>query len=290
MALLVASVAWAAPPAPPASASAALKTQGDAAMERSDYAAAAVLYARAFAVAPERDPVLLFNLGRAQQLAGDPAAALRSIEQFAAAASPEVLARAKAPALLEQLRAKTVTLEVACDVPGARVVLDGKELGTTPLPKPTYANVGPGHLAVTADGFAPYAADIPLAAGASALARVHLVYAQSLRLDATPAGAAVVVDGHAEGTLPAVVAVAPGRHVVVVTSPGYSEARTELYVKAGEQLGWTTTLEQPKSIVQRWWFWTAIGAVAAGATVSVALVSTSHGPRAGLLGPVVTAP
>jgi hypothetical protein len=291
-AAFAAAPAAAAPPTSRALDPAVLKRSGDQAMESGDYAKAASFYADAY----ERthDPVLLFNLGRARQFEGDFAAALRAIERFQKEAPEDVRSRVpKLAALVEQLRAKTALLSLTCDVAGARVAIDGREAGQTPLADPTYANLGPGHVTITADGYAPFAMDVRLDPGQVTKATAQLELAQSLRVEATPAGSAVAIDGAPRGIAPVLVGLAPGKHRVEVAHAGFTPTHAELELKAGQPLAWSTTLAAESApLVGRWWFWTAVGVAVAGATAGVAVAATSHGgPHAGSLAPgVVLAP
>jgi tetratricopeptide (TPR) repeat protein len=86
----------------------------------------------------------LYSLGLCQQKLGDYAAGVRSLEQYlleaGADAPPEL--RTQAEQLISQMRAEMGRLEIAVNVDGADVLVDGTRAGVSPLVSPV--DVGPG--------------------------------------------------------------------------------------------------------------------------------------------------
>ncbi len=93
-----------------------------------------------------------------------------------------------------------------------------------------------------------------------------------LRADPSALGAIVRLDGKAIGTIPLSKEVSPGVHTVEAIREGYAPWSTTVTVAAGSQLE-VPVLMQPLGVAaptrtpiyKRWWFWTILGAVAAGA-------------------------
>src|SRR5258706_3080976 len=141
-----------APPATTDARAADLKQRGDAAMDSLRYGEAVDAYARAYALT--KDPALLYNRGRALQALGDFPAALEALEGFDASANAELRARVpKLGELLTEVRARVASLALTCNVPGARVLLRDKVVGTTPFRGPLRFTAGPANLEVIAEGY-----------------------------------------------------------------------------------------------------------------------------------------
>lgn len=161
--LTAASAAWAAPKDDPRVT--ALKAQADAAMDAHHYDDAIAAYTQAYEIAA--DPALLYNRGRAHEARGEYPQALDDVEKFAEQAPPAL--RARVPALgelLAELRGRVATLELRCNVSGARVLVGGKEVGTTPLASVRLA-AGKTVLEIVAPDQLPYKRDVELKGGAT---------------------------------------------------------------------------------------------------------------------------
>ena len=98
------------------------------------YKEAIELFEQANRLAPHPD--LMFNIGQAYEKMGDVANALRAYKEYlrlAPAASDRATVEASIKNLEGRLQARGVQqVRVASTPPGAKVVVDGKELGTTP--------------------------------------------------------------------------------------------------------------------------------------------------------------
>jgi tetratricopeptide (TPR) repeat protein len=186
--VLVAQGAQGAPPGRRDATSAeGLREEADrlALAERSEEAVAK--YDESYALAP--NPIVLYNRGRALESLHRYPEALASLERFAIEA-PLAL-RAKVPRLGEliaDVRAHTTRLELLCNVAGARITLDGKELGTTPL-LPVVVGAGTGRLTVRAEGYVTAERDVRLAGAGDARESFTLVAVASAAMPApkTPA-------------------------------------------------------------------------------------------------------
>lgn len=276
--VLTAGVAFGAPPAapPPAPAgptpearAAEIKAKADAAMDAHHYDEAIAGYTEAYAVFP--DPALLYNRSRAHEARAEYPDAFADLEAFANAASPEL--RSKVPRLTDlllDLRQRVATFELACNVAGARVLVAGKEVGTTPL-KPLKLNAGKVTVEILAEDQFPYKKELELKGGGStALDAVLVAKATNgiLAIRSTPSGAYVTVDGTAfgraptEGTLPA------GTHQLMLHADGFEDTPTQAVVAAGARRELDVALHK-KTILASPWFWTVVGVVVVGTAVGI---------------------
>lgn len=256
-----------------------LKQQGDSAMGDLRYADALTAYTQSYELV--NDPALLYNRARALQALERFPEALEQIEAFDAQASAKLKARVPALAeLIAELRTKVSTLRVDCKIAGARVLLRGKVVGTTPLPGPLRVNAGGAEIEVEADGYTPFRRRVDLPGGGELSVAAKLVPKTNmgvLVVESPVAGARVTIDGKPVGAVPAEASLRAGTHTLVVDRDGYDEARTTAVVAAGERKQVTIRLERTKPIVARWWFWTGVGVVVAG---GVALIVASQIERA----------
>ncbi|HEX2874767.1 MAG TPA: PEGA domain-containing protein [Polyangiaceae bacterium] len=270
-----------------------LKIQGDTALGEGRFEAALEAYQRAFAI--EKSATLHYNRGRALQGLGRNAEALDALEAFEAEAPPEL--RAKVPRLAELLatvRASVAVLRLECAVSGATVKLDSRILGVTPLARPVRVDVGNHLLTVEADGYVPFSRRLSSSAGTLDEVRVKLLRPSDsarLRVRSGVAGARVFLDGEAVGQVPAELGVRAGRRLVRVEHPDYLTTSVPVTLAAGEARTVDVALESRPGLLQKWWFWAGIGAVAAGATLSVVALTTERAPSSGSIPPgMVSAP
>jgi hypothetical protein len=106
---------------------------------------------------------------------------------------------------------------------GARVVVDGVERGTSPLPRPLRLTAGTHGLSLVRDGFLPLEVRVDVPGGKRTVVSgklVPLTRAGRLRVverDGRTLG--VVIDGTAVGSTPWEGALAPGAHTVLLRGP-----------------------------------------------------------------------
>lgn len=127
---------------------------------------------------------------------------------------------------------------------GARVTLDGRDVGTTPLT--TELDAGSYALNLTAAGFRPWESTIQVQANKpQKIGPVVLGLPDgTVVIHSAPAGADVAIAGSYRGRTPLTVALAPGiEHEVLVTRAGYEPARRVVPVKAGERAGVDVSLK-----------------------------------------------
>ena len=267
------------------------KRRGDDALVSGRTADALAAYEEAYAIRP--DTAVVYNIGRAHQALGDFPAALESLEKFESTAPPDVRARVPGlPTLLADVRKHVSMIAVSSDVAGATVRLDARVLGTTPLPAPVRVNAGaPATLLVEKEGFFPFQRVVTLRGGAVMTFDAKLtskLSAAIVTVRSPTAGALVSVDGKPEGTVPSEIVMTPGSHQLELTLRGYRPTRSSLAVAAGERTTVDLTLAAESSLATKWWFWTGVVLVAAGATVTVIALTTERDPDTGNVGNVKT--
>lgn len=266
---------------------AAWKQRGDEAMDAGRAAEALDAYRRAAAIAPS--PSLDYNLGRALLATGDFVAALDAFEHYDATAPADLKAKThRLTEVMAEIRGKIVTVEVTGDA-GARLLVDGKPQCTLPC-APFRHNPGAIDLRVEAEDREPFVARRELAAGSTVQIPVVLARAPieaKLTVVVRPSGARVVVDGVAMGQAPTTLALPPGSHEVEVDAPSYEPRRLSLVLARAESRRVDLDLApERRAITSRWWFWTGVGVVVAGAAVAVVALTTERSPSEGSLGTV----
>jgi hypothetical protein len=100
----------------------------------------------------------------------------------------------------------------------------------------------------------------------------------TLHVSSNRSAATVTVDGVDVGTTPVELRRPAGVHRVVVRQKGYAPYRTELALEAGQELELRAELAEDRSIVRRWWFWTALGGALTGAGIAT-YFALSDAPR-----------
>jgi hypothetical protein len=123
-----------------------------------------------------------------------------------------------------RLRGLVAFVEVSSTVRGAKVVIDGRTRGVTPLTKPIRVKLGSHSLRVFKEGAAPFDVSFEIAAGEHKTVTAELaVLEKSGRLqvrESSGARAEVVVDGVALGHTPFEGRVATGKHSVLLRGKG----------------------------------------------------------------------
>jgi len=154
--------------------------------------------------------------------------------------------------VLEPEAAATGTLMVTSNAPGARVSVDGKEMGVAPVLAPKLAP-GAHRVEVAADGYHPDSVTVRVQGGVALKVVVALEpteaalasKAGTMQVITEPAGAEVLVDGMSQGPAPVkVVGLASGVHLAEAREEGYQDAEARAEVKAGEVVTVKLTLKE----------------------------------------------
>lgn len=286
-ALLAPSFVQAAPPAPNQGDATSLKAIGDRAMDEARPADALAAYEKSYAQKP--DPALLYNQARAHLALTNHPEALRFLERFQAEAPPSL--QAKLPGLeklVHEVRGKVHRLSLVVNVPGAQIRLRDATLGTAPLAGPVAVNAGEALLEVRASRYETEQRKLTLAGNAESSIDVKLERADTrgtVYLRSPQPGVRVSVQGAPRGSLPYELSVEQGTYAIRLQKDGFEPLDTSIVVVAGERRERTLSLAKHPAIYTRWWFWTGIGVVAAGAAVTAVLLTTERSPDSGSIAP-----
>lgn len=264
------------------------KRRGDEAMVALRYQDALESYQKAYEAT--KNPALLYNMGRAYEGLAEFPRALDALEEFSDKAPPDLRARVpKLEELIRDVRNRVATLVLSSSVEGAEIRLGEKVLGKTRAGQTVLrVNAGRQKLVVSREGYFPFEKDLTLAGGMVETVEAALAsrtQSAVLRITSPIDGARVAVNGGAIGTVPVETFVLAGTHKVALTRDGYEPAETSVVIGAGEKKDVSVPMAQKASVLTRWWFWTAIGVVAVGATTTIVLLSTERDPDTGTIPP-----
>ncbi len=262
-----------------------IKARGDAAMVSARPADALKEYEAAYALKP--DAALVYNKARALQALERYPEALKAMEQFSREASPELKARVnKLSDLIAEIRNKSSSLQLGCNVPGAEVMVAGKIIGKTPLPTKVDMNAGNYEIIVRHPDHHEYKKQVELPAAGVATVDVVLSLKATtglLQVTSPVVGAAVSIDNEPRGTLPFEDYLPFGTHSVDVTAEGYVTAQNSVVIGTDTRTVNVELSPVPK-IYQRWYFWAGIAAVVAGGVTAGIAATTEKAPTKGSLG------
>lgn len=207
------------------------------------------------AYAKKRTATLAYELGDAYRAEKRP---VRAIEMyFTALAGPReevALFKYNAEKAIRDLLPEVVTLEIVTTVEGASLSVDGQSLGPPRADRPVYLMPGEHTVLVEAPGRIAYKETISPVAGARVVIEPRLE---------TPG------EAKKEYRAPAPVVSAWGAAPARISAEDMKANLTPL----GE--------EEPPRFYQRWWFWTALGVVAAAGGVAWALYPYEKDPYCG---------
>lgn len=134
---------------------------------------------------------------------------------------------------------------------GARIVIDGEQVATTPV-QDLPVEAGEHSLALLADRYLPLEQPL-LVTGRNQRQQLQLELAPAwaeVSVDSEPQGAAILVDGEAAGTTPAVVEILQGERQLILQLATFADWQQELAIEAGQpqDLG-TITLESAAGLL-----------------------------------------
>lgn len=140
-----------------------LKKEGDKLVHDSKYREALEKYDASFALVA--NPAIQYNRARALQALGDFPGALDAFEKFDKTAPAALKSRVPhLDKMIADVAAHVATVAVRCEVPGAKVTLRGKEIGTTPM-QSYRTTPGDATITVEAPGYVTFTEDTSLAEG-----------------------------------------------------------------------------------------------------------------------------
>jgi hypothetical protein len=247
--------------------------QGVALFNEGDFNGALAEFEGAYRLEPL--PSILYNVALTEKALFRYTDSITHFERYLAEArAVEPERRAEVEDLIAKMRALLGELRLTIVPDGAAVAVDGRLVGTTPLAP---LSIAAGHrvVEVSAEGYHPLRREITAIAGeplALTLSLQPLPRTGRVRLQVTPPGATVSVDGRAAGSAPLELELQQGGHALEVAAPGYRGSRSDLVIVAGESRSMALALDPlPPPLRRRWWLWTATVAGAAALTIGIAV-------------------
>lgn len=251
--------------------------------EEGDYEGALSSWQASYAARPE--PVVQYNMALALRELFRYAEAVELLRAYLASASSIAPRRREsvegAIAMLED-RIAPITLVV--EPAGARIRVDGRDVGVAPLAGPLLLGAGRRRLEVEADGYVTVSDEISVAGRMPRELTVRLAprnEAGRLRLVASePAGAELRIDGLDVGQAPTERELPRGGHVIEARAPGFQLYRASIELADRQELDLRVRLEplRETTLADEWWFWSIVGAVAIGTAVTIAIVTQPTEP------------
>lgn len=216
-----------------------------------DYQSALVHFEKAYELS--KNPRVLFNVGVCWKELTRYAQAIRVWErelEFADKLSAEDVERVKSA--IAAARPFVSTLKVESNQPGAVLVVDGREAGTTPFVSPIPIDVGRRTLVLKKEGFLPNETTIDIVQGTPASVSLDLtplvkMGTVAITVTGSTRGATLFVDGRELGPAPFTGSVPAGPHTFEARAAGYVTARQTTDVPYGKQLNLTLSLAQARS-------------------------------------------
>ncbi len=261
------------PSAPPLSES----LTGDA---KADYDAGKLLYGDGdnagalvkFTAAYEKakDPRLLWNMAACEKNLRHYSSVLALVRRYLAEGETLLAPsdKAEAETLLAAIAPLTISLELVVDQPGAKVFVDDKLVGETPLAAPIVVDLGLRRIRIQKEGFEEYKED--LTAGDSPKVKLvakleKILHEATLSVSARPRDE-IYLDGTLRG-LGAWKGIVPsGGHTLRVTAPEMRAYQAEITLRDRETRNVSVTLEKdvkPAGPVPAW-VWIGGGALLLG--------------------------
>ncbi|NMC70736.1 MAG: PEGA domain-containing protein [Myxococcales bacterium] len=250
---------------------------GVAALTAGDAAGAAEAFARSHALFPH--PGTLKNLAASLEAAGRPADAWQAwnelLERYGSVISET--ARTEALERRSDLDRRLARVTVTTQPPGAKLEVDGRTVGTTPLAAPVRLEPGEHVFTARLEGRETATAATNLAAGDNPPVALELPLPSAplgtLLVESPTPGATASIDGGTPETLPLSCELEAGEHEVRVEAPGHVARVERVRIDPAEPARQVIELEPespetPDDVVPGFWDgpwpWVIGGVLAAG--------------------------
>ncbi|MBK7586085.1 MAG: PEGA domain-containing protein [Myxococcales bacterium] len=199
------------------------------------------------AYAASKDPRLLWNLAACEKNLRNYSKVLELLERYLADGDEKVTeeARARAVELKKTVRGFVADVTIRVDQVGAKIAVDGEDLGTSPLSGTVRLNQGSRVLRIKKPGFEPLELTVKLNGGEAKSIDVKLLKESAqarLRVSAGQ-GQKIVVDGRSVGSGEWEGFLKPGSHTVQVSAPGMRSYRSEFILEPKQTKVSTVTLD-----------------------------------------------
>lgn len=239
-------------------------------------------------------PTILFNQAQAYRSDGQLVNAVATFRRYLEDAAGQITdaQRTEVEAVITEIESTRAVLAFEVEPAGVTVTLDGRELGTTPLPRGVEVMPGEHNITLRLTDHDPHDERITIAAHERRLYQYLLRPVErnaSISITTSPSTASIRFDGQEVNRGTFSDRIRPGAHEVRVEAEGYlPDVRTINVGVLRSDAIQITLRPRPRSIVTQWWFWTAIGgAIALGVTLGVVLNPSEPAPIAGNGDPAV---
>ncbi len=230
VALMVAAALWGATTTPARAESQkakakALFLRGVDAFRAQNYAVALVLFQKSYRL--HEASVVLYNMAMCHRALFQYTQSIDVFKKYIAKKGAKLRSseKRKIEKFIREMEAKLARIVLAVEPAGARILLDGRFVGTSPLKNPINADPGAHVLEVTKDGYRSERRQLQLLDGQQTSVALILKREGSgmgtLVLSSPAKGAVAVVDRGAPVSLPLTLPLAAGAHSVTVTAPGH---------------------------------------------------------------------
>ncbi len=275
-----------------------LFVRGGQLVKEADWAGALVAFEESSKLRPH--PVTTFNVGACLRAMGQYTRARRSFAR-ALEESGKTPGVELSPALADETKRYVAeldkmlgTIELTIAPEEAAIAVDGRPLEAAqggewiagvappgpgkPAPKGTFRIVvDPGTHVITLGrtGFADAVSKETVTPGAKITKKLELdrLPAQ-IRVTSNQTGAQVLVNDYDVGLTPLEISRPAGKYRVVVKKPGFLDYDANASADPGQSLNVNAALrEDTPALTQRWWFWTGIGVIVAGAAITTYAVT-----------------
>jgi opacity protein-like surface antigen len=143
----------------------------------------------------------------------------------------------------------TGSVSITTTPSGATVIVDGENMGTTPLD--TRLSVGTHNYSIELEGYRTVEGGVEVTSSGSDPIRHDLEPMQgTLIVEGAPEGATVFVDGKEVGPASDELPIAPGNHTLKVTAKNYEPLQTTVSVEAGQTVTKTAALQRVNPLLQ----------------------------------------
>jgi hypothetical protein len=172
--------------------------------------------------------------------------AIRTLERYLTEATGSSLRaeRAAIEAHLVGLRSLVGRVEIVVEEPGFTIEVDGRVVGTSPLPEPVDVPLGTRSVIARRDGWEPATTEVRVEGGGLARAEIRPIARMArLTVDTAAPHATVSVDDAPALDAPWSNAVMPGPHSVRVAAPGRRSATMRVELAPGAERSLVIQLE-----------------------------------------------
>ncbi|WP_155798291.1 PEGA domain-containing protein [Sorangium cellulosum] len=229
-----------------------------------DHRNAIIKFERAYELS--RDPRLLWNIALCQKNLKRYTRLLATIELLLRDAGPQLTEqdRKDAAELIEATKAYVSRLDLQASEAGATVLVDGEEVGKTPLGEPVLLDIGTRRIRVTKKGFKDVEVTEQVAGGGVVTVKATLereVHEGRLVV-AAPPDAVISLDGRVVGRGTWEGPVPSGGHALRVTASGMVSHQSEVMILDNQtRRVEVSLLPQPKGSNIETWIWVGGGVV-----------------------------